>query len=513
MSKPKAIVIGAGVGGLATAGLLAKAGWDVQVFESRDMAGGRAGLLKKDGFTFDTGPSWYLMPEVFEHYFNLVGKKTTDYFELVRLDPAYKVFYDYRKPITIYGDRSRDLKNLEKIEPGAERALTTYLQRAELTYELAKKYFLYNPFSSSTSLARAEVLKRSATLAKLLALPLQRYVEQTVQSLPLQQILQYPAVFLGTSPFNAPAMYHLMSHLDFEQGVYYPQGGLYELVKAMLAINEELGVQVHYKSPVDKIITKNGTAIGVHLQNGEQHEADIVISNADLHFTETKLLPPGLQTYPETYWQKKTAGPSALLMYLGIKGELPQLTHHNLLFMKEWRKNFERIFKDKVWPDKPSVYICKPSETDPSVAPKGSENVFVLVPLPAGSFKDKKFTEQYADQCLDMIADICNIPDLNERIITKTLYGPNDFAEQLNAWEGTALGMAHVLSQSAFFRPGNRSRKVRNLYYVGGNSQPGIGLPMCLIGAEVVYKHLIGDKTAGPLPELKAPKGGWHVAA
>jgi phytoene desaturase len=509
--KPSAVIVGAGAGGLAIANLLAYAGWKVSVYEQQERAGGRASVLEIDGFRFDTGPSWYLMPEVFEHYFSLLDRQVSSYMELSKLSPAYKVFYDYHEPITIRTDKSLDEATFEDVEPGSDTKLAAYLSSAERAYRLAKKYFLYNTFQSKRSIFHPEVLRHGLQLTRNLSQSLESFVEHTFTELPLQQILEYPAVFLATSPTKAPALYHLMSHLDFEQGVLYPTGGLYALIESLEAIGRELGVQYHFSAPVKAIKTSSNRADGIILTDGKEIKADIIISNADLHYTETMLLPKEAQSYPERSWRRKTSGPSALLLYLGVRGKLPNLVHHNLLFMKDWKANFAAIFESKNWPDKPSMYICKPSATDAMVAPDGYENVFVLVPLPAKTDYRPVELEQYAERCIELIAQTCELPGLVKDIVLKRMYGPADFAEQLHAWQGSALGLGHTLFQSAFFRPANRSRKLSNLYYVGGDTQPGIGLPMCIIGAELVYKYLINDRSAGPLTSLRRPSGGWHV--
>ena len=511
MKQKSAIVIGAGIGGMAIANLLAKKGWKVDVYEQQASAGGRAGTKTVDGFTFDTGPSWYLMPEVFEHYFGLLDEKTADYFDLIRLDPAYKVFFDYRDAVTIHTKSVQDSALFESIEAGAGSKLKRYVAQAEKTYKTSLEHFLYNPFNRLNNFCDPRLIKQLPLLTTQLLAPLHGYVKKYFKKLPLQQILEYPMVFLGASPFKAPALFHLMSYLDFKQGVFYPQGGIYRVIEAMLAIGKKLGVNYHFNTKVTKIVTNAGIAMGITV-DGKTISANIVISNADIHFSETKLLNYAERSYPQRYWDKKVAGPSALLMYLGIKGELPNLEHHNLLFVEQWRQNFEQIFESKNWPDKASIYLSRPSATDPNVAPKGYENVFVLVPLPAKPGIKREYLESMADHYLDQLAVAMDVPDLKSRIVHKSLYGPDDFVSDFNAWQGTALGMSHLLSQSAFFRPSAKSKKVKNLYYVGAGTQPGIGLPMCLINAEVIYKLLSGDHSNGPLETLPEPKNGsWNV--
>lgn len=501
MSAPKSyIIIGAGIGGLAIGALLAKAGNAVTIYEQHAIPGGRAGLLKKDGFIFDTGPSWYLMPEVFAHFFDLLGENITDHLDLVRLDPTYKVFFEHSPALTVHTSLERDAATFNTIEPGAGDALTRYVTQAEHTYKLAMRHFLYTNFEDKTKLLHPQILKNVPQLLGSLGTPIHRHVSRFVHDQRLQQILEYPMVFLGTSPFDAPAMYSLMSYLDFKQGVYYPKGGMYTIIQALTKIARKNGVDIQYHSPVQAITTYNGHATGITFADGSSKTADVIISNADLHFTETSLLPLPAQTYPESYWKKQMPSPSALLMYLGVKGKLPQLEHHNLFFADDWRRNFDAIYQDKMWPHPASMYVCKPSQTDATVAPKGHENIFVLVPVPAktGVTDVKKHAKQYIAQ----LAAAANIPDFATRIVSQTMYGPDDFAAQMHAWNGTGLGLAHTLTQSAFFRPANKSKKLDNLFYVGANTVPGIGLPMCLIGAEVLYKRFAGDRTAGPRSTL-----------
>lgn len=500
--KKRVAIIGAGVGGLATANMLAKAGYEVAVYEKNSNPGGRAGMLEVDGFRFDTGPSWYLMPEVFSHYFSLFEKKVDDELDLVRLSPAYKVFYENTDPITITSDSAKDAATFEKIEPGAGKKLENYVKKGNKIYRLSLEHFLYTNFSSLRDFMKTDVIKRGPTMARLALTPINNYVARYVNDQRLRQILEYPMVFLGSSPFSAPAIYNLMSALDFQEGVFYPKGGLYTIIDQLVSLGNELGVTYYYDSPVKRIIVADKKASGVQLERGENIDADIVISNADLHFTETKLLNARHRSYPDAYWDKKQAGPSALLMYLGVKGSLPQLEHHNLFFTDDWKGNFDDIFTNKQLPYPASLYICKPSASDPIVAPENHENMFVLVPLPSDPNVSKKEIEDMADKYLVQIEEKLGIGDLRSRIVVKRLFGPRDFADTYNAWQGTALGPSHILRQSAFFRTRNKSRKVQDLYYVGGFTAPGIGLPMCLISAELVYKRLAGDKRGGPIDKI-----------
>tara|TARA_B100001245_G_scaffold84100_1_gene60646 strand:+ start:2155 stop:3687 length:1533 start_codon:yes stop_codon:yes gene_type:complete len=502
MSK-RVVIVGAGIGGLATANLLAKAGYKVSVYEKNAQPGGRAGILELKGFRFDTGPSWYLMPDVFTHYFSLFRKTITKELDLVQLSPAYKVFFENASPITITSDSEQDAATFDAIEPGAGKKLKEYVRKGDDIYRLSMKHFLYTNFSSVRDFTKTDVLRRGHVMTRLALMPISTYVAKFVTDRRLQQILEYPMVFLGSSPFSAPALYSLMSALDFHEGVYYPKGGLYTIIERLVKLGQELGVEYHYGAAVKRIVTSQGEVRGITLEDGAHISADIVISNADLHFTETHLLDEKDRSYPASYWDKREAGPSALLMYLGVKGEMPELEHHNLFFVDNWKKNFDNIFVNKRLPWPASMYVCKPSATDPSVAPKGHENMFVLVPLPAGTKATNAQLGKAAEKYLSLLEEKLGVKDLKQRIVLKKFFGPNDFSRKFHAWQGTALGPSHTLRQSAFFRTPNKSKKVSGLYYVGGSTTPGIGLPMCLIGAELLYKRLAGDKRGGPIDKIR----------
>ncbi len=515
-----AIVIGGGIGGLATAALLAKAGMKVKLFEAREKVGGRAYLWEQDGFKFDMGPSWYLMPDAFDQFFKLMGTTSAAELDLVRLDPAYQTRNEGSPDVLLVRDNVADNKALfESLEPGSGQRLQAYLDSAQETYDLAKEHFLYTNFTNTNSFTNPAVLKKAGTFVKHLLTSLDSFAGSHVKDSRLRKILDFPAVFLGASPFDTPSMYHLMTHIDMNVGVFYPMGGLYTIIEAIERLAIKHGVEIHTNSPVSKILVGSDSRVQGVQVGGAQIHGDIVVGNADLHHLETQLLEPKHQTLPAKWWEKRVPGPSAVLLYLGVKGELPQLNHHTLLYTEDWASNFSEVFhkadgKRKV-PNPASLYICKPSATDPSVAPEGFENVFVLVPIAAdpsiggggiNGSGDPAF-EAAADKVIQQIADWCHIPDLAERIVLRRSMGPADFVSELNAWSGTALGMAHTLRQSAFFRPRNVSSKVKGLYYAGHHSVPGIGLPMCLIGAELVYKRLIDDHSAGPIPNEIQPLG------
>ncbi|TDN92521.1 phytoene desaturase family protein [Microbacterium sp. BK668] len=510
-----AVVVGGGIAGLATAALLASEGWRVRVFEGRDELGGRAGSWERDGFRFDTGPSWYLMPEVFEHFFRLLGTTASDELDLVPLHPAYRVYTEGRpEPMDVVSGREEATALFESVEPGAGAKLAAYLDSAADAYDLSVTRFLYDPYETTAGLRDPELLRRLPRLAPLLTRPLASYIEQRFADQRLRQILGYPAVFLGGSPYGVPSLYHLMSHLDLDEGVLYPRGGFTEIIGAIERLARARGVEIETGAKVVQIETtdasKTARATGIRLSDGRSVDADLVVSTADLHHTETALVPRGLQTYPESWWQKRTPSPGALLLLLGVRGELSELAHHTLLFTEDWRSNFDLIFGAQPGiPDPASLYVCRPSASDATVAPPGHENLFVLVPVPAdpslghgGEDGDgDPRIEKAADAVIRQLSSWCGIPDLADRIVVRRTIAPGDFASDLNAWRGNALGLAHTLGQSAVFRPRNASKRVDRLMYAGGSALPGIGLPMCLISAELVVKRLRGDRSPGPIAE------------
>jgi phytoene desaturase len=497
----KVVIIGAGIGGLGAAGLFSKKGYDVCVLEKNGNAGGRANIFEHGGFRFDMGPSWYLAPDLFEHYFNLVGERVEDHLDLKRLSPSYRIFFrNSGQPLDINSDIDKDAATFEAIEAGAGDKLRAYLRQSEYQYNVATQHFMFKNYDSIFDFFNKRVMTEGQKLSVFSTM--HRFVSKFFLSNKLRQVMEYTMVFLGTSPYEAPALYNLMSHMDFNQGVFYPAGGFYELINALVRIAEKNGAEVRTNAAVEKILVNNGQASGVRLESGEEIKADIVISNADMWFTETRLLDNPEQTYPERYWKKKVMAPSAFIMYLGVSEKLPSLVHHNLLFSEDWRKNFDEIYKDPCLPDEPSLYVCAPSVTDPSVAPAGKENLFILVPIASDLPMTEEDKRQYADRVLSLLESEMGLKGLRDKIEYQRVYTVENFAADYNAFKGSALGLAHTLRQTAIFRPKNISKKVRGLYYVGAGTNPGIGTQICLISAELAYKRVHGITSAEPLVSL-----------
>ena len=495
--KIKVIVIGAGAGGLSTAILLAKKGYDVTVVEKNASFGGRGDVFSAKGFQFDMGPSWYLMPDIFEHFFSLVGENISDYLDLKRLDPSYKIWFEeHPKPVEMTSDLERDSKIFESFEPGVMKKINIYLKEAAAKYNISKQTFIYKPFNSVFDF----IDKRTIFLWTKFSVisSFHKHIASFVKHPLLRKILQYPLVFLGTSPYKAPAVYSLMNHIDFEMGVFYPMGGMTKVFKAFYDIAKKNGVKFIFNTPVNKILVENKKAIGVSTTKGK-HMADIVVSNADYQFTEMQLLDKKHRQFSEKYWSSRTMAPSGFILYLGIKKQFKELVHHNLFFAKQWKESFEAIFKGQKLPQSPSYYICAPSKTDPSVAPKGCENLFVLVPTATNLTLDEKTIKNYRDKIIKHITVTMKTKGLEENIVFERIFTGHDFSSIYNAYKGTALGLAQNLTQTAVFRPKTKSVKLNNLYFTGANTNPGIGVPMCLISSQIVYKRIHGITHGRPL--------------
>ncbi|CAM4366480.1 phytoene desaturase family protein [Zobellia nedashkovskayae] len=476
--KKKIVIIGSGFSSLSASCYLAKAGHEVTMYEKNDTVGGRARQLIKQGFTFDMGPSWYWMPDIFDKFFNDFGKKTSDYYQLDKLSPAYKIFFSDDN-ITI-GDCMDDIcQEFERIEPGSAKHLRNFMFKAQKNYDIAINKVVLRPGLSPLELITPETALRVDQFFKTIS----GEVRKKFNNKKLISTLEFPVLFLGAKPSNTPSFYSFMNYADFGLGTWHPKGGMYEIVKAMKNLAEEVGVKIHTKSAALKINVKNKKAVGVNI-NGKDIEADVVLSGADYHHSET-LLDPEYRQYSETYWDKKTFAPSSLLFYMGFDKKLKNVEHHNLFFDTDFERHATEIYDQPSWPKDPLFYANFPSVTDSSMAPVNSETGFFLIPIATNLTDTPELRDQYFDIMMDRFEKRTG-QSVKNNIIFKESFCVNDFVEQYNSYKGNAYGMANTLRQTAFLRPGLKSKKVKNLYFTGQLTVPGPGVPPALISGKLV---------------------------
>lgn len=494
----KAIVIGSGIGGLGTACLLAKDGYAVTVLEKNAQLGGRAGVIEEAGYRFDKGPSWYLMPDVFAHFFSLLGERVEDHLKLAKLSPSYRIYFkESGRMVDVEADVEKAAALFDTLEPGAGAAFRRYLDSSAYQYGIATREFMYKNYDSPLDFLNKRTMIEGRKLSVLSSMD--AYVNKHFSSDLVRKIMQYQLVFLGSSPYKTPALYNIMAHVDFNMGVFYPEGGIRAIPEALACIAAAAGADLRTRAEVSRILVEDSRATGVELATGERLDADLVVSNADIAHTELALLPERARERTPRYWKKRTLAPSAFILYLGVDGPIDSLAHHTLLFSEDWKRNFAQMFDTPGLPDDPSLYVCRPSATDPTVAPAGKENLFVLVPIGAGVDYAPEALAAYREQIIDTLQEHMGVANLRDRIEFERMYGPDDFRADYHSLGGSALGLAHTLGQTATLRPNNVSTKVRDLYYVGANTNPGIGMPTCLISAELAYKRIAGIRSPGPI--------------
>jgi phytoene desaturase len=483
-----ALVIGAGFAGLSAASFLAKKGWEVTVVEKNEMAGGRARKFEEEGFTFDMGPSWYWMPDVFEKYFGSFGKKVSDFYELQRLDPSYRVYFE--KATWDLPANYEALKNLfESIEPGAGNALDLFLAEAKYKYEVGVGKLVYQPSISITEFIDYELIKGVFKLDVFQSMKthIARYFKHPY----IQFLMEFPVLFLGALPENTPALYSLMNYADIKGGTWYPQNGMYSIVEAMVKVAKSLGVQFKLGEEVMHVEVENDTAnkvvtrlINTGIEN--IYSFDVLIGAGDYHHIETNLLEKKYQSYSKKYWDSRVLAPSSLLFYVGLNKKLNGVTHHSLFFDTDFSVHGNEIYNNPVWPSNPLFYASVPSVTDASVAPVGCENLFLLIPIAAGLEGDTtEIREQYFDILMDRLEKKWG-QSIKDAIIYKRSYAVADFKNDYHSFKGNAYGLANTLLQTAFLKPSCKSKKVKNLYYTGQLTVPGPGVPPSLISGEVV---------------------------
>lgn len=487
MKRKHVIIIGSGFGGLSAAALLAKQDFRVTVLEKNKEVGGRARIWKKNGFTFDMGPSWYLGPEIFENFFSEFKQKSSNFYRLKRLDPSYRIFFSNEDHFDITPDLKKMYKLFDSLEENGGEKLKKYLELAKYQYEVSMKNFIYKSYNSIFSIFNKQMLKEGKNLP--VFENMEKFVSKYFSSERAKKILQYNLVFLGGAPKNTPGIYALMAHMDFNLGVWYPEGGFGSVVNGFAGLAKFFGANIKTNIEVKKIIIKNGKAIGVKTSKGDIL-GDIILANADYHHVETALLPKPYQSYPESYWSKKTIAPSAFIIFLGLNKKIKNLTHHNLFLDNDWKEHFNAIFDTPNWHEKPSYYVCCPSKTDSSVAPPGKENLFILVPVAPGLKDTEKTRKEYAKRILEHLESLTG-ETISDNIEVMRIFSQTDFIQDYHAYKGTALGLSQTLFQTAFFRPKQQSNKVKNLYFTGQFTHPGIGVPMVVISSQIVSQEIV----------------------
>ncbi len=487
MAEKSVVIIGSGFAGLSAASFMAKEGWQVTVIEKNRTPGGRARQLKENGFTFDMGPSFYWMPDVFERYFAQFGKKVTDYYSLHRLDPSYRIYWNDG-----YTDMPADFEELKKIfesfEPGSAKKLDKYIKGAAYKYEVGVNNLVYKP---SRSLLEFMDWKTVSGVFKLQVFSsIKKHIAQYFQHPKLRQMMEFPVLFLGALPEDTPALYSLMNYADLIGGTWYPEGGMYAVVEGMYKLATELGVQFHFDEEVTGIMIKGNTAKTV-ATNKNFYRADAIISGADYHFTETKLLPEECRSYSADYWSKRVMAPSCLMYYVGLNKKLKQPIHHSLFFDVTFDQHGKEIYKNPQWPTEPLFYVSVSSLTDDNAAPAGCENIVFLIPVASGLEGDtEELREKYFQKIVKRMEKYTGESILDSVVYKKT-YSVSDFVTDYNSFKGNAYGLANTLRQTAIFRPACQSKKVKNLFYTGQLTVPGPGVPPSLISGEVVAKQVI----------------------
>lgn len=475
----KIYIIGSGFSALSASCYLAKEGYNVTVLEKNDTLGGRARQYKKDGFTFDIGPSWYWMPDVFERFFADFGKKPSDYYILDKLNPGYEVYFGENSSMKISSELKEIYELFENEEKGSAKHLKTFLDSAKSNYDTAIKDLVYQPGVSPLELVNTTTIARVSQFFS----TIRKQVRKNIKSTKLIKILEFPVLFLGAKPNNTPAFYNFMNYADFGLGTWHPRGGMYTVIEGMVSLAESLGVTFKTNANVDKIITNTSNNVTGLLVNGKEIKTDLVLSGADYHHTET-LLDKNVRQYSENYWDKKTFAPSSLLFYVGFDKKIENVSHHTLFFDTDFDAHAKEIYDTPQWPTDPLFYANFTSITDKTSAPEGKETGFFLIPLAPGIEDTEGLREEYFHKIMDRFEKLTN-QEVKKHVLFKKSFCVNDFKSEYNSYKGNAYGMANTLLQTAFLRPKIKSSKVNNLYFTGQLTVPGPGVPPALISGKI----------------------------
>jgi len=487
MKKQKAIVIGGGFAGLSAASYLAKNGYDVSLFEKNKEIGGRARKLELDGFTFDMGPSWYWMPDVFESYFNDFGTSVKKQYDLIRLDPSYAVFYGKDDVFRIPANLNEFYQLFEKHEPGSSAKLKKFLADAEYKYNVSMNDFVQKPSLSILEFMDFRIL--NAALRMDLFKSISKYIKANFKNTKLVQLLEFPVLFLGAKPDETPALYSMMNYADIVLGTWYPMGGMVKIVDAMVNVAIQQGVEIKTDQAIEKIIVNNNTATGV-VSNGITYMADVVVGAADYHHIEQNLLEEKYRNYSESYWKSRKMAPSCLMYYIGLDKKIEGLEHHNLFFDAPFDLHAEEIYDRPQWPSNPLFYSTCASKTDASVAPAGKENLVLLIPIAVDIEDSEAIRERYFNIMMDRLEYLTG-QSIKQHVIVKKSFAIADFKKDYNSFGGNAYGLANTLKQTAIFKPSLKNKKINNLFYAGQLTVPGPGVPPSIISGKIVAKQII----------------------
>ncbi len=480
-SSKHIIVIGAGFAGLSAACILAKEGHKVTMLEKNDQPGGRARVWEQDGFKFDMGPSWYWMPDVFENFFALFNKKPADYYRLERLDPGYRVYFGKDDAIDVPAGMPQLEALFEQTEPGSSAGLREFLKQAAYKYKVGMGEYVFRPSHSITEFIDFNLIKKSFSLQLLGSMS--KHVRKYFKNPKLIKLLEFPVLFLGATPQNTPAMYSMMNYADLALGTWYPQGGMNQIVQAMVSLAHELGVEIKLNTEVCKIDVEDKLVNSIETNNGT-YTADFVIAGADYEHVDQTLLEKENRNYTEKYWDNRSMSPSSLLFYIGTNKKVPGILHHSLFFDEDFELHAKEIYTTPMWPTNPLFYVCCTSKTDPGAAPEGGENLFFLMPVAPGLHDDETIREKYFDLMLARFKHITG-NDIRDSIVVKRSYALDDFKSDYHSYKGNAYGLANTLAQTAFFKPAMRAKHIKNMLYTGQLTVPGPGVPPAIISGQV----------------------------